>query len=248
MPRRMPAFPLLPAVLLLCGVAMAGSAPREAPSEEPGWYARLDTSKGEILIRLLPEQAPQSVAYFAALARGELVWNDPFTGEPRKDPYYDGMEIHKAQAGERFEVGDPTGSGQGYAPFFLPHEGFGPVNFNKAGRVGNTRAPGGLISGSMFFVSEGGMPWLNGRHPCFGVVVSGMSVVRSITTVKTDSMGKPLEPIVLKTVELFSVGDPEPLPKPVPFQPEIPKMEIRKEILKGSKWGIRRPGEGGKKE
>ncbi len=236
-------FRRLTSVVVFCLLtATLVAASGKAAPEETGWYATLVTSKGDILIRLLPEQAPQSVAYFAGLARGELVWNDPFTGAPRKDPYYDGMIIHKSVAGQRFEAGDPTASGQGYAPFFLPHEGFGPVNFNQAGRIGNTRASGGLISGSMFFVSEIGMNWLNDRHPCFGIVLSGMEVVHAITTVKTDSMGKSIDPITLITVKVFSVGNPDPIPEPVYFEPEVQKMELRPEILKDGKWGFQRPG------
>ena len=78
-----------------------------------GWYAVIDTSLGRILARLLPEQAPQAVAHFAALAEGRLEWNDPFTGKPRRDPYYDGVVIHRVAAGQRFEAGDPTGTSRG---------------------------------------------------------------------------------------------------------------------------------------
>ena len=210
-------------------VSQAGDG--EPGPDETGWYARIITSRGTIVARLLPEQAPQSVAYFVALARGELVWNDPFTGEPKKEPYYDGIKIHKAEAGQRFEAGDPTGSSQGYAPFYLPHEGFGPINFSGGGRLGNTRGGGGLISGSMFFVSAEGMSWLNGRHPCFGIVVSDLELVRQICAVKTDSIGRPLEPIIIETVEIFSVGDPDPVPEPVVFEPQRPVFEMRKDIL-----------------
>jgi peptidyl-prolyl cis-trans isomerase A (cyclophilin A) len=229
-------------MLLTVAIATAGpSGSTAATTEDPGWYARLVTSSGTIVARLLPEQAPQSVAYFVALARGELVWNDPFTGEPKKEPYYEGLKIHKAVAGQRFEVGDPTASGQGYAPFFLPHEGFGPIDFTRAGRLGNTRAGGGLISGSMFFVSSQGLPWLNGRHPCFGVVVEGREVVAAITGVKTDTIERPLETITLETVEIFSVGNPDPLPEPVHYEPKKPVFELRDDILKDGKWGVQRP-------
>lgn len=235
------AVPAAAAVLLTMVIAMGASGSTAATTEDPGWYARLVTSSGTIVVRLHPEQAPQSVAYFVALARGELVWNDPFTGEPKKERYYDGLKIHKAVAGQRFEAGDPTASGQGYAPFFLPHEGFGPIDFTRAGRLGNTRAGGGLISASMFFISSEGLPWLNGRHPCFGTVIEGREVVEAISSVKTDAIERPLEAIILETVEIFSVGDPDPLPEPVHYEPKRPKLEIREDILKDSKWGVQRP-------
>ena len=225
---------------VLLALVLTGAAGAAEP-EEPGWYARMVTTSGTIVARLLPEQAPQAVAHFVALARGELVWNDPFTGEPKKEPYYDGLKIHKAVAAQRFEIGDPTGSGQGYAPFFLPHEGFGPVDFTQGGRLGSTRASGGLISGSMFFITAEGMPWLNGRHPCFGTVVEGREVVRSITALRTDSIGRPLEEVRLESVEIFAVGEPEPLPEAEHYEPRSPQIEIREDVLKGSKWGIQRP-------
>ncbi len=239
------AFAAAAAVLLALAVTAAAGS-EEAGLEEPGWYARIVTSSGTIVARLHPEQAPQSVAYFAALARGELVWNDPFTGEPKKERYYDGLEVHKAVVDQRLETGDPTASGQGYAPFYLPHEGFGPIDFSQGGRLGNTRAGGGLITGSMFFISAGGMPWLNGRHPCFGTVVRGLDVVRSICSVQTDSRGRPLDAVTIETVEIFSVGDPNPLPEAVPYEPKKPKLELRDDILKGGKWGIQRPKDGDK--
>ncbi len=201
------------AVVLMVLVSTGAAGQGTAVPEDPGWYARIVTSGGTVVARLLPEQAPQAVAHFVALARGELVWNDPFSGEPKKAPYYDGLKIHKAVTAQRFEVGDPTGSGQGYAPFFLPHEWVGPVDFTQGGRLGSTRAGGGLISGSMFFITAEGMPWLNGRHPCFGTVVEGRDVVRTITSVQTDSIGRPLTPVILETVEIFAVGEADPLPE-----------------------------------
>ena len=195
-----------------------------------GWYAVIDTSLGRILARLLPEQAPQAVAHFAALAEGRLEWNDPFTGKPRRDPYYDGVVIHRVAAGQRFEAGDPTGTSRGGAPFYLPPEGFGPVDFTFGGRLGMTRASLGRISGAVFFVSESGMPWLNGRHPCFGIVVDGKEVIRSISGVKADSAGKPLEEIRIDSVRVLPVGEPEPLPEPERFVPKRLDYRVRDDL------------------
>lgn len=194
---------------------------------EPGWYARLETSAGAVVIRLLPEQAPQSVAHFAALAEGRLEWTDPFTGKPRRDPYYNGLAIHRVAAAQRFEVGDPTGTGRGSAPVYVPEEGFGPVDFRARGRVGMTRASLGRISGSLFFVTAAGLPWLNGRHPCFGIVVHGLDVVDAISVVRADANGKPLEPIVLQSVKVYSVGEVAPLPEPVAFTPQPRRLTLR---------------------
>ena len=197
--------------------------PEHAPE---GWYARIETSMGVIIAKLLPEQAPQAVAHFAQLARGELPWTDLLTGETRKGRFYDGSQVHRAVAGMRFEAGDPTGTGRGGPAIYIPEEGLGPVNFDTAGRLGMTRAPGHRISAYQFFVTASAQPFLTGRHPCFGVVVSGRDVVMAISGVKTYSNGRPIDPVTIESVRIFAVGDPAPLPKPEPYHPSQRQIRL----------------------
>jgi peptidyl-prolyl cis-trans isomerase A (cyclophilin A) len=221
--------PLVLAGLAACPViagteAVAGEAEPDLtglPEKLPeGWYASIETSMGRIAIQLLPQQAPQSVAHFAALAEGQLEWTDPLTGEVRKNRFYNGNRIHKAVAGERFEAGSPDGTGRGGPVMWVSHEeARGPVNFGFPGRVGMTRAAGRRVSAYQFFVTAAAQPHLTGRHPCFGVVVSGMDVVLDITGVKTYSNGRPIEPVTIEEVRIFKIGDPPPLAKPVPHHP-----------------------------
>lgn len=221
-------------VLLVASLAASGTAPTETTGEfvppeglVEGWYARIDTSEGRILARLLPDQAPQSVAHFAALAQGRLGYIDSATGEAKKGPYYDGIRVHLAEAGRRFEIGDPTGTGHASPPFYVPpQEGVGRVTFTNAGRLGMARLSGGRISGVQFFVTAAGMPWLIGSYPCFGEVVSDMEVVFRISQVKTYNNGRPIEPVVIERVRIFSVGNPAPLPDPEPYFPK-PVLEER---------------------
>ena len=161
---------------------------------EPDWpighYARIETDMGRIIARLLPRQAPQSVAHFAAMAMGELAWTDP-SGEQQKFPYYDGIPIHRVRAGFMFEVGDWTGTGKGAPPLYVPDEGHGPINFSRAGVLGMTR-PSTRPSAVQFFVTYSSNPKLNRVFPCFGEVVEGMDVVRKIHTLPAD--GQTLTP------------------------------------------------------
>lgn len=185
-----------------------------------GWYARVVTSEGEFVIRLHPEQAPQSVAHFAALAEGLLPWTDSVTGEQKQGHYYDGQTVFYASAGQRFETGCPYGTGHGSPRMFVPLEEVGhSIDFSRPWRVGMTRAPLGRISAAQFFVTAGSQPLLTPRHPCFGTVIAGKEAVFRITSVPTYSNGRPVEPVVLEQVRVFSVGSPEPLPDPVPYQP-----------------------------
>jgi peptidyl-prolyl cis-trans isomerase A (cyclophilin A) len=204
----------------------------DLPEDLPeGWYARLDTDRGTIVVRLLPDQAPQSVAHFAALAEGRLSWTDPLTGQEAAGHYYDGILIHKALAGERFEAGDRTATGRGAPPYYVPPEGFGPVNFAGPWRMGMTRFPGGAISGVVFFVSVASQPSLNGKHPCFGEIVAGKEVVWDITLAETTSHDTPREPIVIDKVRVHAVGHPDALPEPSPYVPTRPKPTPRPQPL-----------------
>ncbi len=221
------------AVTVAAGVSESGAPSPVAPFKIPpglpqGWYARISTSFGDIVARLLPEQAPQSVAHFAALAEGKLAWTDPFTGETRKDPYYDGTKVHLVEAAQRFEAGDRTGTGRGAPTYYVPPEGKGPVNFSRPGRLGMTRASLGRVSGVQFFATAASQPFLNGHHPCFGEVVSGREVIEAISTVKSFANGKPLDPPEIRNVRIFKVGEPPPLPDPVLYRPTPPEFGRKK--------------------
>ncbi len=208
----------------------AGESGPERTAAEPGailegwssgWYARMDTSLGSILVRLLPEQAPQTVAHFAALAEGRLSWRDPYTGEEKRAPYYDGLLVHRVTLAERFEAGDPTGTGRGAPTIYVPREVGGPEGFSRSFRVGMTKYGRGRISGAVFFVTATAQPELSVGFPCFGVVVEGKEVVEKIVRARTDRQEKPLEPIRIERIRILKAGNPPPLPEPVPYEPQF---------------------------
>jgi peptidyl-prolyl cis-trans isomerase A (cyclophilin A) len=197
------------------------------PDDYPaGWYARIETSEGRIVALLHPEQAPQAVAYFAALASGSLEWLDPVSGKPQKTPYYDGIEVHYAKAAHLFEAGYRPGST--VAPeLYVPFEGrSGPLTFDYPGRLGLSPSGAG-IGAVVFFITASPIKGLAARHPCFGTVVSDREVVWRIAEVKTDDRGRPLEPVRIEKVRIFSVGDPPPLPAPVPFVPQRIELKMK---------------------
>lgn len=214
------------AAILLAATAAAPPAPL-VEGFPTGWYARVDTTLGTFVIKLLPEQAPQSVAHFAAFADGRIEWPDPATGEPKKEPYYDGVPIHKIVFKDHFETGDRTGTGRGGPPQLVPHEFGGPVNFDRPYRVGLTRSGGGRVSGAMFFVTVVSAWYYNGRHPCIGEVVDGRAVVDAICSVRVDGDSRPLDPPKITKVTVFKSGDPKPLPEPVPYTHIPPKFGPR---------------------
>jgi peptidyl-prolyl cis-trans isomerase A (cyclophilin A) len=208
-------------LVLLVGLASLGAAP--GPARPEGWYAEVETSLGSFTIRLIPEQAPQTVAHFAAFAQGKMEYVDPFTGNKKKAPFYDGMVIHKTSFARRFEAGDPTGTGHGMPPVWVPPEP-GIINFAHPYRAGMTGASLKRISGVLFFVSIVAEPYLNASHNCFGEIVEGRDVVDRICVVKTDAKGHPLEPVTIRHIAIVKSGNPPPLPEPVAYEPPEPSF------------------------
>ena len=113
---------------------------------------------------------------------------------------------------------------------FIPPEGMkGPVDYSCSGRLGMTRAPGARFRAYQFFVTYAAQTRLNRGYPCFGVVLSGKDIVLEISQVKTYGNGKPIEPVHIKEIRIFAVGEPEPLPEPVPYTPERKPLILRRE-------------------
>jgi peptidyl-prolyl cis-trans isomerase A (cyclophilin A) len=221
---------ILTAILASCPLASAEKPIREdyvpSPDLAEGWYVRIETSMGQVIARLLPEQAEQSVAHFAALVEGRLEWNDPVTGEERSGRYYDGTHVYRAEAARFFQVGKETSAG-GYTPFiYVPALQNQPVNFHQGYRLGNIRV-GPKLSAARIVITAASMPGFTNTVTCFGAVVEGQETIFNISSVKTQPNGQPIEPVLIERMRIFSVGDPEPLPDPVPYLPDpLPPAKI----------------------
>ena len=209
---------------------VSAATPGQVQAEKltEGWYARIETSMGPIVARLLPQQAPQAVAHFAALAEGKLPWPDVVTGDTRTGHYYDGVRVHRVETARLFELGDHADHGVSAPRFWIPPgEGAGPVDFSRPYRLGMTGYGGGRISGVVFFVTVSAQPWFDGKYPCFGEVVQGHDVAWNVASVKVYDNKRPVEPVTVKTIRVFSVGAPAPLPDPKSYQPAPAGAEFR---------------------
>ncbi|MBV8867217.1 MAG: peptidylprolyl isomerase, partial [Acidobacteriaceae bacterium] len=86
--------------------------PVQLPSE-PGEYAVIYTSMGNIVGRLFKEEAPKTVANFVGLAKGTKPWTDPSTGKTMHTALYSGTTFHRVIPGFMIQGGDPVGTGEG---------------------------------------------------------------------------------------------------------------------------------------
>jgi cyclophilin family peptidyl-prolyl cis-trans isomerase len=121
---------------------------------------KLSTSKGDIVIELFENEAPQSVANFIALV---------------KKGYYTNVPFHRILPQFMVQGGDPTGTGGG-GPGYTIRDEQRRHNYRKHFRgslsMANTGRPNS--GGSQFFLTFVPTSYLDGRHAVFGRVVEGM--------------------------------------------------------------------------
>lgn len=158
---------------------------------QDGIYAKFNTTKGEILIKLTHDKTPGTVGNFVALAEGDM----ENSVKPQGKPYYDGLKFHRVIADFMVQGGCPTGTGTGDPGYkfddeFHPdlvHDGPGVLSMANAG-------PG--TNGSQFFITHVATPWLDNKHTVFGNVVEGQDIVDAI------AQGDAIE-----TLEIVRVGE-----------------------------------------
>ena len=151
------------------GAAPSGPAPDV--SHDP--IAVIETSKGNITIRLFKSIAPKTVANFIELA---------------SSGFYNNLKFHRVEKGFCVQTGDPNGTGTGLytdpktkQPRFLPLETSPYLKHNGPGVVAMARYGSSPNSAScQFYITLGAQPTLDGQYSVFGGVLSGMDVVNSI--------------------------------------------------------------------
>ncbi|AFR06984.1 peptidylprolyl isomerase [Nocardiopsis alba] len=163
--------------------------------------ARLNTSKGTIVVKLFEEQAPETVANFIGLADGSKQWMDPKTGKPSNSSLYEGTIFHRVIDGFMIQGGDPLGSGRGGPGYQFKDEIDPSLRFDRPFLLAMANAGPGT-NGSQFFITVDKPHWLNGRHTIFGEVVEGDDVVTAISKVETGAQDRPVEDVVIESIEI----------------------------------------------
>ena len=182
-----------------------------------GPIATIKTNHGDMRIKLFPDHAPKTVANFIALS---------------KDGYYDGVIFHRIIKDFMIQGGDPTGTGMGgesiYGESF--EDEFSEELYNIRGALSMANA-GPNTNGSQFFIvqnqhlpyskkeiarggwpepiaeiyaEQGGTPHLDRRHTVFGQLADEASyeVLDAIASVETGALDKPVEDVVIETIEI----------------------------------------------
>ncbi|GGO88355.1 peptidyl-prolyl cis-trans isomerase [Nocardioides phosphati] len=163
--------------------------------------ATLKTNKGDITINLFPNHAPATVENFVGLAEGTKDYTDDAGRSGEK--FYDGLVFHRIIKDFMIQGGCPLGQGIGGPGYKFKDEFHPELSFNKPYLLAMANAGPGT-NGSQFFITTVETPWLTNRHTIFGEVADDESkaVVDAIEAVKTGAMDRPVEPVVIESVEI----------------------------------------------
>lgn len=190
-------------ILLTVSMFFLGCKPGKYADLGDGLFADIQTTRGDIIVKLEYEKTPVTVANFVSLAEG----TNPFVSEAYKGrKYYDGITFHRVIKDFMIQGGDPTGTGTGNPGYRFKDEFNDSLRHDKGGILSMANS-GPLTNGSQFFITHKATPHLDGRHTVFGEVVKGMEVVDSIASVPVSPVdNKPAEDVVMNSVQIIRNG------------------------------------------
>ena len=149
--------------------------------------------QGDILVRLFPEVAPETVENFKELVA---------------DEFYDGLIFHRV-------IKDFMIQGGGFKPDMTQKKADAiKGEFKSNGFENNLLHVRGVLSmartsvkdsaSSQFFIMHKDSPHLDGEYAAFGIVVDGIEVVDAIAGVKTNYNDQPMEDVVITSIRFVT--------------------------------------------
>lgn len=135
---------------------------------------KLETSKGDIVIELFENEAPNTTANFISLV---------------EKGFYDGLKFHRVLPGFMAQGGDPKGDGTGGPGYAIACECV-RQDYRKHFRGTLSMAHAGRdTGGSQFFLTFVPTPHLDGKHTAFGRVIDGLEVLSRLNRVQPGEPG-----------------------------------------------------------
>ena len=198
------------------GAEQRGAKPAPAPQfftaslsldSMRGKQAVLETDLGTIVIDLLPEAAPNHVAYFIKNAQ---------------DGTYSGTIFHRVIRQGIIQGGDPLTKD----PSRIEAYGTGGLGVLRAERNAEKNTRGAVSAvvgggnpdsgGTQFFICVADQPGLDGTYDVFGRVSEGILVAQKISEIAADEKGRPKERVAIRSVTIRD----KPAARPEPFSTE----------------------------
>ena len=154
------------------------------PEKEYFWL--LETNKGNIKVKLMPDVAPMHVTSTIFLTN---------------KGFYDGTTFHRVIPGFMAQGGCPLGTGSGSPGYKYDGELSPDVKHDRSFLLSTANAGPGT-DGSQFFITFKPTPWLDGKHTIFGEVVEGQDTVQKLEAAGTAGQGKPKEALLLQKARI----------------------------------------------
>lgn len=158
---------------------------------QDGIYAKFNTPKGSILVKLTHDKTPGTVGNFVGLAEGQL----ENTAKPMGTPYYNGLKFHRVIPDFMIQGGCPLGTGTGDGGYKFDDEFHPELKHDRPGVLSMANAGPGT-NGSQFFITHIPTEWLDNKHTVFGHVVEGQDVVDAVA-----------QEDLIESVEIIRVGE-----------------------------------------
>ncbi len=153
--------------------------------------AILETSLGEIHIKLFTKECPKTVENFVTHA---------------KNGYYNNLIFHRVIKGFMIQTGDPSGDGTGGESVWGSEfeDEFSPGLKHDLPFTVSMANHGAHTNGSQFFITTVPCPWLDNKHTVFGRAFRGMDTVQNIEAVKVDPDDKPFIDVRLYAIKIIT--------------------------------------------
>ncbi len=161
---------------------------------------RLQTTKGEIVVELFEDSAPDTVGNFVNLV---------------DKGFYNGLNFHRVLANFMAQAGCPNGDGSGGPGYEIYDEvGLPGARMHFRGTLSMAKTDAPDSGGSQFFLTFRPTSHLNGRHTVFGRVLTGFEVLEKLQRRNPDDPAA-AEPDKIIKAEVVRKRDHEYLPKKV---------------------------------
>jgi peptidylprolyl isomerase len=124
----------------------------------------IETTKGNVVIEMRPDLAPNHVAHIKRLAR---------------EGFYDGIVFHRVIDGFMAQTGDPTGTGTGSSKYPNLKQEFN-AEPHVRGTASMARSQNPDSANSQFFICFADARFLDRQYTVWGKVIEGMENVDKI--------------------------------------------------------------------
>lgn len=189
----------LTAASLLAFIPLTAAQENAVNNELP--QVLLKTTKGDVVIELYEDEAPNTVANFVSLVEKK---------------FYNGLTFHRVLDGFMAQGGCPKGTGTEGPGYCIPCECY-QANARKHEKGVLAMAHAGRdTGGSQFYITFVETPHLNGKHTVFGKVIKGMDAVEKLQRIDPSRRDPNTPPDKITEATMVKKRDHKYEPKTLP--------------------------------